>query len=262
MNRYYQPSKLNRRRLRSVLLIAVTCTLSMFTLGAAENHGAADKAVAEPGPEHASGPVGETSEFSPSAEKPAPASSGECLATAATLEDIRVQRAQLADREKAIQAKEAELTALKAAVEEEFAKLESSRAEILKVEDLSKKENEEKIAKIVETLETMSPKSASVMLAQLDDALAVTAMQRLATPKLAKMMNTMEPRRSARLTELLAGVVRAKSAGPASLGAAATTSNSAKGGEKENGNNTEKRADRAISGKPASAGSGEKVAGR
>ena len=81
-----------------------------------------------------------------------------CLAGSATLEDLRAQRAKLSEREKELNAKEAELTALKAGIQEEFEKLEATRSDIAKLEEIGKKENEEKVAKIVETLETMSPK--------------------------------------------------------------------------------------------------------
>lgn len=170
---------------------------------------------------------------------------GACV-TGAAIEDLNRLRDRLAEREKAISAKEAELKTLEKAIQEEFAKLEQTRSDLAKVDDLKKKENEEKIAKIVETLESMSPKPASQLIGTMDEALAVTAIRRMSTQKLAKIMNVMESGKSSRLTELLAGSVRTKSSAPllASSGTGATsgrnpTSNPAekpagsKGGEKK-----------------------------
>lgn len=163
--------------------------------------------------------------------------------TGAAVDDLNRQRERLEAREKELQAKEAELKAAEAGLKEELKKIEEARAEFGRMEDLKKKENEEKVAKIVETVETMSPKPAAVLVAALDDALAVTAMQRISTPKLAKIMNIMEPGRSSRLTELLAGVVRARGAAgnagrnPASHGAEGSQTRSVRGGEKNDGQN-------------------------
>ena len=88
--------------------------------------------------------------------------------------------------------------------------ISSIRDDLGKIDTARKQENEAKVAKLVETFETMSPKAASVLIATLEDSLAVAAMAKMDTPKLAKIMNTMDPARSAKLSELMAGVVRAK----------------------------------------------------
>src|SRR5947209_3409653 len=56
--------------------------------------------------------------------------------------------------------------------------------------------------------------------------------------KLVKMMNVMDPSRSTKLSELLAGVVRVKSR-PTSTDVAVTTINPRKGGEKYDGKTNE-----------------------
>src|SRR5690606_1884411 len=91
-----------------------------------------------------------------------------------------------------------------------------------------------------ETFESMSPKAAAQLLSSLDEGLAVASIELMSTAKLAKIMNIMETSRSSRLSEQMAGVVRARKAAqaaykPASNDAAATTSQSAEGGEKKNG---------------------------
>ncbi|MGZ6369642.1 MAG: hypothetical protein ACXWPM_02795, partial [Bdellovibrionota bacterium] len=85
-------------------------------------------------------------------------------------------------------------------------------------------------------------------------------MGRMDTTKLAKVMNIMEPSRSARLTELLAGVARARRIVPPITPAVNTTSNdvanpSAKGGERDNGQNQQQQQQQYN----RSSGSGERI---
>jgi flagellar motility protein MotE (MotC chaperone) len=174
------------------------------------------------------------------------AAGGSCIPSQAAIDDLSQQRELLQARERELAAKEAELKALEQSVSEEFKKLEQVRAEIAKIDNLRKKESQEKVAKIVETVETMSPKPASALLSALDESLAVTAMEQMSTAKLAKIMNIMESGRSSRLTELLAGVVRARGASLASNAGsrvspsndgAATAKTSVKGGDVNDGQN-------------------------
>jgi flagellar motility protein MotE (MotC chaperone) len=170
---------------------------------------------------------------------------GSCVSGAA-LEDLSKQRTNLEAREKELANRENELRSMEQGIREELKKLTLAREEIVKLNELRKKENQEKVTKIVETVESMSPKAAAALFGTLDDALAVTAMERISTAKLAKIMNVMEPGRSTRLTELLAGVVRARSAGDissrqlASRDAEGPAVKSAKGGEKNDGQSESK----------------------
>jgi flagellar motility protein MotE (MotC chaperone) len=174
-----------------------------------------------------------------------------CLADEAAVQDIRRRREELEAREKQFALRESEIKARERAVEEQLKKLEDARAEIATTETLKSRESEEKIAKLVETLETMSPKAASQMVTVLDEQLAVAAMSRMATPKLAKIMNVLEPAKSSRLTEIMAGVVRARKLAGSSVrpsvakaAAAATIANSGKGEEADgNGNSNQQRPD-------------------
>jgi flagellar motility protein MotE (MotC chaperone) len=164
-----------------------------------------------------------------------------CLADPAVLDDIRSQRDKLAEMKKALDERDAELTKREQAVAEEIKKIETARAAIEKIEDSKKDISEEKVAKLVETFETMSPKASAKVLADLDERLAVATITRMDTAKLSKIMNLMEPQRSVRLTELLAGVGKAKTATIPNFGGGApvskpTSSNqSTKGGESNNG---------------------------
>ncbi len=168
-----------------------------------------------------------------------------CLANQTAVEDIRIQREKLEEMRKELAAREAELKAREQAVGDELKKLELARQEIQKLDTLQKKDNETKVAKLVETLENMSPKAGAALLGSLDEALAVTAMQKLTTPKLAKLMNLMEPARSSRLSEVLAGVARARNGATPAGGSSNRVDNHAnlnhtnkKGGDKDDGFNS------------------------
>jgi len=166
-----------------------------------------------------------------------------CLPDANVVADLRRRKEELEQKQKELVAKETELKAKEQALNEEFKKIDLVREDISKVDGARKKENDEKVNKLVETFETMSPKAAALLVASVDESLAVAAMAKMSTPKLAKIMNVMEPKRSSRLTELLAGVVRARipaqSKGSSSddeavtTPAAKTAAESTKGGEKK-----------------------------
>jgi flagellar motility protein MotE (MotC chaperone) len=173
---------------------------------------------------------------------------GSCLTDPAVLEEIRAQRESLAKSQKELAAKEQELKDREKAMAEELKKVQAIRDEINKTDELRKKENEEKVAKVIETLGTMSPKASAKMLAELDDALAVEVLVKMDTAKLAKIMNLLEPKRASALTEMLAGVTRARAAGNAqhmSMASADTvtgrdgvrTNPNQKGGENYDGQN-------------------------
>ena len=150
-------------------------------------------------------------------------SASSCLSDPIVLDEIKKKREEIDQKWKELNAHEAELKARETAINEELKKLQDTRDEIAKLEDTQKKGSEEKIAKVVETLENMSPKSSAQMLSTLDDGLAVAAISQMSTQKLAKVMNVMEPARASKLTELLAGVVRAKH-GSTAQAASVTTS--------------------------------------
>lgn len=171
----------------------------------------------------------------PEPPKRAPASAGGCLLDENALEDLKQKRSELAAKAHELAQKENELKAAKTALEEELKKISAVRDEIEKMQSLNKKDQEEKVGKLVEAFETMSPKAAAQLLASIDEVLAVEAMGRISTQKLAKIMNIMDPGALSKLTEKLAGVTQAKKL--ASHGALEVTSESKKGGEKNDGQN-------------------------
>lgn len=136
--------------------------------------------------------------------------SGSCLTDPSVLDEIRAQRESLAKAQKELAAKEQELKDREKAMAEELKKVEAIRDEINKTDELRKKQNEEKVAKVIETLGTMSPKASAKMLAELDNALAVEVLIKMDTAKLAKIMNLLDAKRASELTEMLAGVTHAR----------------------------------------------------
>jgi flagellar motility protein MotE (MotC chaperone) len=133
-----------------------------------------------------------------------------CLSDPIVLDEIKKKHEEIDKKWKDLEARETEIKARETALNDELKKLQTARDEIAKIETDHLQANQEKVAKVVETLENMNPKASSQMLANLDQNLAVMAMDQMSTPKLAKVMNLMEPARATKLTELLAGVVRAK----------------------------------------------------
>ncbi len=169
-----------------------------------------------------------------------------CLTGEASIADLQDLRADLAKRETELKRRETELAAQERAMAEELKKLETVRDEIKQAQTFGDSKNEEKIAKLVETFESMSPKAASAIVSSVDENLAVAAMSRVSSLKLGKILAAMETEKSAPLAERIAGVVRARK--PASKDAAETT-NRVKGGE-ENGNRKQLNTDTVSSRQP------------
>jgi flagellar motility protein MotE (MotC chaperone) len=129
-----------------------------------------------------------------------------CIVDEQAVSDLKHRWLEVDQRSQELQARESELKAKERAVDEEYKKIIAAKEELEILRGSFKKENEEKIAKIVETLESMSPKASAQLLSTLDEPLAVRAIQRLSTQKLAKVLAGMEPARAARLTEVMAGI--------------------------------------------------------
>jgi len=194
-----------RHAVRLVIFVLIFSGVLMLAGAAAPVNG-------EESPIVETSPKLETESQEEKAESKQQQSEGACLVDEAALEDLRKQRETWASRVKELTVRENELKSREAALNEEFRKFEALRGDLSKVEVSRKQENDARVSKLVETFETMSPKAASALIGSLDESLAVAAMSKIATQKLAKIMNVMEPKRSARLTELMAGVVRAREA--------------------------------------------------
>ncbi len=146
-----------------------------------------------------------SNEASKDAPKEASSEPGASCLPAQALSDLSKRRTALEKRESDLQIREQELSSREKAIAEQIQKLESMRQDIAKVDSENLKEFEVKITRTVELLESMNPKAASALVSSTDERLAVEAMARMSTAKLSKIMNVMEPKRSVRLMELLAG---------------------------------------------------------
>ena len=100
---------------------------------------------------------------------------------------------KLKDQETALNAKLKELEVMRAAISGEL--------------EGQKKDNEDRVTKMVTVFETMSPKSAAAVMETIDDWLAVDVLKRMDVKRMAKIMNTMDKSRSAKLSELMTGYV-------------------------------------------------------
>ena len=177
-----------------------------------------------------SGPEGEVA----SSERPKPVKIT-CAADETVIDDLRKQKSLLDQRMKEMAQKETDLKSREAALDEELKKIEIVRDEIKAASGVVDSRSEEKITKLVETFESMSPKAGAQIMANLDERLAVQSMTRLSSVKLGKILSAMDPKKSTSLSELMAGVVRARHS-TTSHGVAETTGIIRNGGEIENGN--------------------------
>lgn len=141
----------------------------------------------------------------PVAEKPvAKRPSGGCLASEEVIADLELREQQLKSREAALREREKEIDSQQAAVKEEIGKLDSARAEVQGAHVKELAEREEKVNKLIETFESMSPKTAAAVIGGVDDELAVTALSRLTNVKAGKILGNLNPEKSSRLSEMMA----------------------------------------------------------
>ncbi|MEO5970855.1 MAG: hypothetical protein ABIQ95_13085 [Bdellovibrionia bacterium] len=129
-----------------------------------------------------------------------------CIVDHVVLDDLKRAKEELDERKKDIAIKESDLKTREKVIADELQQLEKIRDDIAHTNDQKAKEKEARVTKLVDTFLTMSPKSAAKVLAGLDDSLAVLAISQMDTLRLAKIMNNMDPKRSSKLSELLAGV--------------------------------------------------------
>lgn len=164
---------------------------------------------------------------------------GACLTDETAIEDMKKVREELVAKQKELEKRETELAAKEQALQDQLKQIESVRDEIKQAQSLGSAADETKIAKLVETFEGMSPKAAAAVLAGVDEGLATQALMRLSSPKTGKILAAMDSAKAAKITELLAGVARAKKTTPTRDVAEAT--NLKKGGTNNDGNGTNRK---------------------
>lgn len=142
-----------------------------------------------------------------SVEKLSPAASvaaSECLASEEVIRDLEAREKKIKQKEESLAEKEKELAAQQLAIKEELNKLEQRQGEIQSARSKELAANEEKVSKLIETLESMSPKAAAGVLGGVDEELAVVALSRLTSVKAGKILSNLKNDKSSRLSELMA----------------------------------------------------------
>lgn len=134
-----------------------------------------------------------------------------CLTDIEVIRELKARRDALEAKEKQLDTLREELKQREALTVEELKRLEAARAELLKIEGTQKSDAEQKVTKLVETLELMPPKASAKVITELEDSLAVATMSRISNLKLAKIMAAMDPKRSSALSQLMAKGKKAKS---------------------------------------------------
>lgn len=162
------------------------------------------------------------------AEDSAPEANPEAATTSSSkedtvLEDIARQKAQLEQQRRELEARENELKIREKTLEDEVAKLKEIRKEIVDTETKKRQENEAKVQKLVESIELMAPKSASKLLTDLEEDLAIEVMAKLSTEKLSKLLGQMDVQNSSRLSERYTGYIAKKRMGSQPVYAAPKT---------------------------------------
>jgi flagellar motility protein MotE (MotC chaperone) len=155
-----------------------------------------------------------------------------CLTDEVAIQDMKRAKLELEKMKKTVDQKEAEVLAREKAVQEELKKVDELQKELKTTQGLLTAKEEEKIAKLVETFESMSPKAAAQIVGSVDKKLAVQAMSRVSPIKLGKILSAMPTAKSSELTEALAGVVRAEASSKEPSNGGAVTADAVKGGDK------------------------------
>jgi flagellar motility protein MotE (MotC chaperone) len=137
-------------------------------------------------------------------EKPARKLSTECLASEEVIADLEAREQKLKQREEKLKERETEVAAQVASVKEEMAKVEGKRAELTSVHEKELAAHEEQVNKLIETLESMSPKTAAAVIGSVDDELAVLALGKLTSVKAGKILGNLKSEKSAHLSEMMA----------------------------------------------------------
>lgn len=123
-------------------------------------------------------------------------------------QELENKRVALEDRARALDEKETRLKERERDLDLKIKEMERLREVVSGELENQKKNNEERVNKLVAVFETMTPKSASNVFETLDDWLAVEVLKKMDVKRVAKIMNIMEKTRSAKLSEMLTGYYR------------------------------------------------------
>lgn len=158
------------------------------------------------------------------------------------ISDLNRRQAELDEWKSKLEAKEKELEIREKMLSEKVNELQVLRDSIQGVQAADREKMNQRVQKLVEITEKMSPKAAAKMIGELEERLAVDVITKVTPERVGKIMNLIPSDKSARLSELMTlGVVsqnlnRDVAGKKASKGAGGESSDpNRKGGEK-NGN--------------------------
>lgn len=133
-----------------------------------------------------------------------------CITDQLAVDEMYALKEELKNREAAVAKREIELTQKEEALKLQISSLDQKVKEILAGKQSVKASNQEKVARLVETIENMSPKPAAQMMAEIETNLAVEVLSQLSALKRAKILSLLSVQKSTELSEGLAGIARAK----------------------------------------------------
>ncbi len=127
-----------------------------------------------------------------------------CLVSEEAVADLQAREQRLEEQTAALASKEEELKALESAIKKQLAELDESKKQIKGLKETQIAQNEEKVKRLIDTFETMSPKAAAKVIAEVDESLAVVALSRLSTTKAGKILSNLKPEQASKLSEMMA----------------------------------------------------------
>ncbi len=142
----------------------------------------------------------------------------DCLASSAAIRDMKSAFKELEVVKKMLKEKERELEQREKQIAEQVDSLKKLRDDALQAGEHLKDVSQEKVSRVVDMLFAMNPKASAKVLAALNEELAVAALVKMDTVKLGKILNWLEPKRAARLSERVAGMKAASKSSPSSSG--------------------------------------------
>ena len=120
------------------------------------------------------------------------------------LQQLAERRAQLEERERALELRAALLESAKAEVEARLLELQEIRAAIEDRVASHDEDEEAKLASLVKIYETMKPKAAALIFDRLDMAVLLQVVERMREPKASDVIARMDPIKAKQLTTELA----------------------------------------------------------
>lgn len=121
------------------------------------------------------------------------------------IQELEEKRKSLEEKEKMLTEKQKALELQEKVLKEKLSKMEELNKKMTERLDKFQTGYEEKIVKLVSVIEGMKPQAAAEYVENLDPDLAVEILARIQVLKVSKIMNLVDRKKAARLTELYTG---------------------------------------------------------